>query len=96
MQYDSSVIVKSAEKLYSAAAATVLACTLLLGLVGAAVGAGVFGLVAREAAVFGAVLGGLVFGAMGYLVGTQRAFTMRLQAQQALCQVQIELNTRRG
>ncbi len=31
---------------------------------------------------------------LAYLAGSQRAFALKLQAQTALCQVQIELNTR--
>ena len=38
-----------------------------------------------------AVLLGLV---VGYWMGSARAFTLKLQAQTALCQLQIEKNTR--
>jgi hypothetical protein len=33
-------------------------------------------------------------GLLGFLIGRQRAFWLRLQAQTALCQAQIEANTR--
>ncbi|MDB6092731.1 MAG: hypothetical protein JWM32_293 [Verrucomicrobia bacterium] len=39
----------------------------------------------------GAVVGGI----MGVLVGRRKAQALRLQAQMALCQIQIEKNTRR-
>jgi hypothetical protein len=39
-------------------------------------------------------IGAILGGAMGYAIGTEKAFTLRLQAQVALCQVQIEANTR--
>jgi hypothetical protein len=39
-------------------------------------------------------VGFLVGGVIGYFIGTERAFVLRLQAQIALCQVQIERNTR--
>jgi hypothetical protein len=42
----------------------------------------------------GAALGALLLGALGFKVGQQKAFALRLQAQVALCQVQIEANTR--
>ena len=37
---------------------------------------------------------GLVGGALGVVVGSNRAFALRLMAQTALCQMQIERNTR--
>ena len=40
---------------------------------------------------FGAILFGGIFG----LIGHSKGFAYRLQAQVALCQVQIEYNTRR-
>ena len=39
-------------------------------------------------------LAALVSGFFGYLHGREKAFQLRLQAQNALCQVQIEKNTR--
>lgn len=42
-----------------------------------------------------ALLGALVVGLIGYVLGIQRAFALKLQAQTALCQVKIEENTRR-
>jgi len=36
----------------------------------------------------------LVGGALGAVVGNNRAFALRLMAQTALCQMQIERNTR--
>jgi len=38
----------------------------------------------------------VLFGWVGWEIGQRWAFHLRLQAQQALCQVQIEANTRRG
>lgn len=37
---------------------------------------------------------GFLFGAIGAAVGRARGFDLRLQAQLALCQLQIEVNTR--
>jgi len=39
--------------------------------------------------IVGAVLGGII----GYTIGDARAFGYRIQAQSALCQLQIERNT---
>lgn len=39
------------------------------------------------------ILGVLLGGYLGYLIGTARAFGYKLQAQAALCQVEIERNT---
>ncbi len=41
-----------------------------------------------------ALVGAVIGGGIGYVVGQQRAFWFRLQAQLALCQAQIEENTR--
>ena len=46
-------------------------------------------------ALIAAVLAGAVCGAIGYSLAKRRIFTLKLQAQTALCQVQIERNTRR-
>ena len=35
----------------------------------------------------------VISASLGYMVGQSRAFSLRLQAQVALCQVQIERNT---
>src|SRR5205823_5787033 len=86
--YDPSIIARFAERLYSRAQTTVvLYCVagLLIGLVaGAAVGH-----------VAGAVIGGVILGFLGYAFGQERAFSLKLQAQTALCQMQIEENTRK-
>ena len=36
----------------------------------------------------------VVGGGLGAAIGTERAFSLRLQAQMALCQLQTEMNTR--
>lgn len=39
-------------------------------------------------------VGLVLFGLLGWALGRERAFVLKLQAQTALCQTQIELNTR--
>ena len=45
-------------------------------------------------ALIGGSIGALVLGLIAFSLGQQKAFALRLQAQVALCQVQIEANTR--
>ncbi|HEX8671558.1 MAG TPA: hypothetical protein VF710_06705 [Longimicrobium sp.] len=54
--------------------------------------AGVF---APAAGASGAFIGVLAGAFIGWNIGSQKAFWMELQAQIALCQVEIEANTRR-
>ena len=42
------------------------------------------------------LIGGVLVGVVGFLLGSQRAFLLKLQAQTALCQIQIEQNTSGG
>lgn len=85
--YDKKVIQEFADRLYRAARTTVFTYTM----VGALAGCVVLGMTTETAAVAVAVLAS---GYLGYQVGRERSFKMRLEAQQALCQAQIEENTR--
>ena len=89
-EYNPELIQKLADKLYSQANTIVALATLIGLIVGGFIGFSVtheFGL----AAIIGLVLGGII----GYLIGQSRAFMLRVQAQIALCQRQIEYNTRK-
>ena len=93
-EYDPKVIQKSADRLYSRAASIVLGYTVLNGLIGAAVGyAAAFYLNPGDSMLYPFV-GLVLLGALGYVIGSERAFLLRLQAQTSLCQVKIEQNTR--
>ncbi|MBP2019241.1 uncharacterized membrane-anchored protein YhcB (DUF1043 family) [Symbiobacterium terraclitae] len=48
----------------------------------------------REETIFLGLVGGVVGGFLGWQLGETRAEALRLQAQLALCQAQIEENTR--
>lgn len=97
--YDPAVISKYASALYKKADAIMMNWALGMMLVLAGVGEGAwlaFGTHATNPQGqwfligIGAVLGFL----FGLSVGRSRAFVLKLQAQQALCQAQIEQNTR--
>jgi hypothetical protein len=95
VKYDAEVIVTFAESLYRQASSIVRTYTVVAVLAGLFVG-GVVGHVVTDTGgwLAGAVVGALLFGFAGFRLGQQRAFVLRLQAQVALCQVQIEANTR--
>src|SRR5947208_1186404 len=89
VQYDPTIIYKFAERLYSSAQQAIAIFTIIGVLIGGGAGFSLgrgFGVAA--------LLGAVVVGAIGYVLGNQRAFQLRLQAQLALCQAKIEENTR--
>ena len=98
-EYDPNIIELAAARLYSKADAVVMGSIATGIVVGAAFGAipltslgtswpipSTFGFATL---ILGAILGSVI----GYTVGDARAFGYRLQAQSALCQLQIERNT---
>jgi hypothetical protein len=93
VQYDPRIIVMFAQRLYDQAARIVALCVALGAVAGFILGA-IAGNAAFDAGIVTGALAAFVFGAFGYAVGQGRAFALRLQAQTALCQVQIEANTR--
>lgn len=98
--YDPIVIRKFAKALYSRARSIILVWTFI----GAAIGGGggyflgsgwvLSGSNVDAELVFAAV-GLALLGGVGFVFGSARAFMLKLQAQIALCQVQIEENTRK-
>ena len=93
--YDADVIVTFAARLYKQAGSIVAAYTLLGALLGLLLGGTAAAALQRDDLMVAfAIIGALIGGAVGYVRGQERAFTLRLQAQTALCQVQIEENTR--
>ncbi len=96
ISYDPAVIQRCATRLYfraSLAAATSTALGALVGLVGAP-----YILQALPSAISLKATDWMcpaLLGLIGLGQGLERAFLLRLQAQTALCQLQIELNTRR-
>jgi|SRR6185312_1965574 len=92
VQYDKAVIIKFAERLYSQANSIVVLCGILGIIVGGVAGFGAQA-GAREPNWLVAIFAVVLCGAIGVVIGQARAFSLRLQAQVALCQVQIEENT---
>ena len=86
-RYDPSIIIDYAENLYRQADMTLIS-TIAVGVL---IGGGLGAIINRPV---GAIVGAVACGFLGYLIGQNMAFQMKLQAQVALCQVQIEQNTR--
>ncbi len=93
-KYDESVIVEFADSLYEQAESIVRLYTAVGVLVGAGIGAAIGGMLLSGSGFGPAVIGAIVVGGAAFQTGRQKAFALRLQAQVALCQVQIEANTR--
>jgi len=91
--YDASVIQEFAERLYSQAASIIFTSTFLGVIVGAIAGALSFEALKSTSIGLGAIIGMVVGGLFGFSRGRERAFKLKLEAQSALCSVQIEKNT---
>jgi len=87
MQYESKVIEQFAERLYGRAKSIIIRYTVFGVLIGAGVG---YAAMHRPV---GTGIGAVIAGILGYSLGVEKAFLLKLQAQTALCQVQIERNT---
>lgn len=85
-EYDKKIIIEFADRLYKKAGSIVAIYTLAGAVVGIFVGLGMKSTPA-------VLIAGLIFGAFGFYLGKEKAFTLKLQAQTALCQAKIEENT---
>lgn len=92
VDYDPSVIRAFAKSMY-ARAGTI---TFLYAAAGLVFGAAILSVVggATGSVESGLILGAILGAGLGYAVGNAKANELRLQAQLALCQAQIEQNTR--
>lgn len=101
-EYHPDVIQQFADRLYRHAATIVVLYTTVSFVGGSILGGGIaFGFTRRGdladgSLVLMALAIGTIFGLMGFFRGRERGFLLRLQAQQALCQMKIEENTRRS
>lgn len=96
--YEARIIESFAEALYAEAKAVVIRHAVLSALAGSALLAApvVAGGARGGTPILSGVIGALLGLAVGVSSGRTKACGLRLQAQQALCQLQIEKNTRAG
>ena len=93
--YDPEVIQKFADRLYARSAGVVFVSTALGALIGLVGGPFVLqSLPPNLALSLPEWVVPVVLAILGFLQGLERSFLLKLQAQTALCQVQIENNTR--
>jgi hypothetical protein len=102
-QYDPAILQQFADDLYKQARSIIFWTAARYGvavLLLSAVGLFVIAAVQKEAPGSGAGFVALIFLAVGIITGVEagrkKAFSLKLQAQQILCQRQLELNTRAG
>ena len=94
-KYDPETIQRFADKLYARASATIGVSTFLGVVIGFVASPFVLqSLPTTLAVAIPAWVSPIVFGLLGMLQGLERAFLLKIQAQTALCQLQIERNTR--
>ena len=93
VKYDSQLIQKFADRLYAEADRVVMQSTVVATLVGATAGY-VIAAFTRVQTVGYVLVCAVVAAGMGYVRGRERAFTLKWQAQQALCLMYTERNTR--
>ncbi len=87
-QYDPKIIYEFAARLYSKANTVIAIYTIIGALIG-----GILGYIVGR--VVGLLFGLIIFGAIGFYLGREKAFWLKLQAQTSLCQTKIEENTRK-
>jgi len=94
--YDPEIIQTAANKYYNAATTIIMLSSLFGLILGAVIGLAIIHFVKsispNEMLVF--LVSCLVCFFIGYANGNDRAFRLKYEAQKALCQVQIEKNTR--
>jgi hypothetical protein len=97
VKYDPDVIQKFAERLYKKARSIIASFVLLGVLIGAGGGfALTLALPNSSVGIALAAAGAVLVGFIGYTIGVERSFHLRLAAQTALCQMMIEANTRQA
>ncbi len=94
-KYDSQIMYDFADDLYSRADFITIDYTLIGGLIGAFLGYA-FGGMRADSGLLMAGIGLIIVGAIGYFMGSGKAFELKVQAQSLLCQVAIEENTRKS
>lgn len=93
VEFQPAVIVEFASRLYKQADRLVITWMFALGILGFLAGS-MAGSVARMSPLMPGVVISLIGALFGASYGRNQGFEMRLRAQQAMCQLQIEINTR--
>jgi len=93
-EYDPQIVQKFADRLYSQAAGIIGLSAVLGFLIGTVAGGAVGNATAKQGTGTYILIGGIIATLIGWLIGRERAFHLKLEAQRALCQLQIEKNTR--
>lgn len=92
--YDAGIIQGFADRLYRQAASIIISSIFFGLIVGVIVaGGGAIAAKADQSIGMALIIGAVVGGLFGFARGSARAFKLKLDAQVALCQVQIEKNT---
>lgn len=92
VQYNPEIIEEYAAQLYRRAQGMVVGLTVVFAFGGVFLG-WILERIGNGNVVFTAILAAFL-GSIGWQTGVRHAFVLKLQAQQALCQLQIERNTR--
>jgi ABC-type uncharacterized transport system permease subunit len=92
--YDPAILVVFANRLYAQARWAVFKTALAGAVLGALAALMVSAASRSSDAPVVMVMGALVFGFFGVIVGLDRAFAYKLEAQRTLCVLQTEINTR--
>jgi hypothetical protein len=93
--YDPEILQQFADDLYNRAKWIVITTALTYAVVGFIAGAGVSSMLkASDLSLVYTLVATAIAGASGARAGQVKAFTLKLEAQTALCQRQVELNTR--
>lgn len=92
-KYDPEIIQTFADELYKKADSLIFWTSAKLALLGLVLGAAA--MVSNPSNVMiGSIIGGLIGGFIGFQYAQGKAFSLKLEAQRALCLVQTEKNTR--
>ncbi len=94
VEYNPIVIRRYANMLYNRASGIIFTWTVLGLIPGFFAGLLIAKSFQSDFEIAGVCIGLLIGGIGGYIIGSDRAFALKLRAQLALCQVQIEYNTR--
>ncbi len=96
IDYDPEVIQSFANALYAQASKIIFTYFLIGFIVGGAIGFFLGAAASPGSEMMVALIGGVIVGLLGTSAARTKAFQLKLQAQQVLCQLSIEKNTRKG